>query len=285
MFIRRFICGLAVVVVMTSTAAAQDTSAQDTPRVVTLGDFLGLRTVQTTVAGQTSGFILDTGGGISVVSPALAEAAGCEPWGQITGFRLTGERLTMPRCDGLALNVDGVSLVSPSAGLFDLSPLLPPDAPRIDGLIALDSLQAQPFTLELGAGRLTFETPASLARRIGGAVEVPIRFHRQAGGASLTVMARVMTPRGALWMQLDSGSDAPILLARTSAEPLGLDPEVARQPLRLSIAGARTGVIEAEVDARVRDMIIDGNIGLPVMRDWIMTFDLKAEKLWITPVA
>lgn len=274
----RAFVGIAVAIGLSSAAVAQDA-----PRVVTLGDYLGLRTIQTTVAGQTSGFILDTGGGVSVVSPALAEAAGCEPWGQITGFRLTGERLTMPRCDALALDVDGVALVSPSAGLFDLSPLLPPDAPRIDGLIALDSLQAQPFTLELGAGRLTFETPASLHQRIDGAVEVPIRFHRQAGGASLTVMVGVPTSRGALWMQLDSGSDAPMLVAKTSAEPLGLDPEVARQPLRLSIAGVDTGAIEADVDARVRDMIIDGNIGLPVMRDWIMTFDLKAERLWITP--
>jgi len=146
-------------------------------------------------------------------------------------------------------------------------------------------LQAQPFTLELGAGRLTFETPASLAQRIDGAVEVPIRFHRQAGGVSLTVMVGVPTARGPLWMQLDSGSDAPMLVAKTSAEPLGLDPEVARQPLRLSIAGVETGAIEADVEARVRDMIIDGNIGLPVMRDWIMTFDLKAGKLWIRPAA
>jgi len=277
MIVRRLAAGLAV------AALASAAFAQEAPRTTSLGDFLGLRTVQTTVGGRTGAFILDTGGGVTVVSPALAEAAGCTPWGQITGFRLTGERLTMPRCDALAIDADGVALTAPSAGVFDLSPLLPPDAPRIDGLIALDSLQAQPFTLELAAGRLTFETPASLAQRIEDAVEVPIRFHRQAGGASLTVMARVMTPRGALWMQLDSGSDAPILLARTSAEPLGLNPDIARQPLHLGIAGARTGVIEAEVDARVRDMIIDGNIGLPVMRDWIMTFDLKAQKLWIKP--
>lgn len=253
--------------------------AQEAPRTVALGDFYGLRTIQVTVGGQTGDFILDTGGGITVISPALAEKAGCTPWAQITGFRLTGERLTMPRCDGLAMDAGGEALVAPSAGVFDLAPLLPPDAPRIEGLVALDSLATQPFTLELKAGRLTFETPTSLAARVAEATEVPIRFHRQAGGISLTTMARVPTPQGDLWMQLDSGSDAPVLVARTSAAPLGLDPETPRQPLRLVV----TEGLAADVDARVRDMIIDGNIGLPVMRDWVMTFDLANQKLWVRP--
>ncbi len=275
----RHLAGLAAAIAASSAAV----QAQDAPRTIQLGEFLGLRTVQATIGGRTGSFILDTGGGVSVVGPDLASGAGCTPWGQITGFRLTGERLTMPRCDDLAIDVGGVALTAPSAGVLDLSTLMPPEAPKIDGLVALDGLQARPFTLELGAGRLTVETPASLAERIRGAVEVPIRLHRQAGGASLTVMARVMTPRGPLWMQLDSGSAAPILVAKTSAEPLGLDPETARQPLHLAIAGIDGGMVEADVPATVREMIIDGNIGLPVMRDWIMTFDLQAQRLWIRP--
>jgi len=253
--------------------------AEEVPRTLLLGDFYGLRTVRVTVAGKTGDFILDTGGGISVISPSLAEKAGCMPWAQITGFRLTGERLTMPRCDDLAIDAGGVALISPSAGVFDLSTLLPPDAPKVEGLIALDSLMAHPFTLELKVGRLTFETAESLVARTAGATEIPIRYHRQAGGISLTAMARVPTPQGDLWMQLDSGSDAPLLVARTSAAPLGLDPELPRQSLKLAL----TNTLAVEADTRVRDMIIDGNIGLPIMKDWIMTFDLANQKLWIGP--
>lgn len=264
-----------------STAAA----AQTAPFTVPLGDYFGIRTVEVTVAGETGQFLFDTGGGVSIISPALAEKVGCTPFAQITGFRLSGERLTMPRCDDLAIAIDGETLSVPSAGVFDLAPLLPPDGPRIEGLIALDVLAARPFTLEIEAGRLTFETPESLAARTAAAIELPIQFHRQAGGISLTVMARVPTARGALWMQLDSGSDGALLLAKTSAQPLGLDPDIERQPLRLALRGTDGREIAAEVQARVRDMIIDGNIGAPVMKDWIMTFDLAQGRLWVQPVA
>lgn len=267
-------------------AFASAAEAQDAARTLPLGDYLGLRTVRATVGGQTGDFILDTGGGISVISPALAEKAGCKPWAQITGHRLSGERLTMPRCDNLTIQTESGALTAPSAGVFDLSSLLPPDAPRIDGLIALDSLQAQPFTLELGAGRLTFETPESLAARIDGAVEVPIRFHRQAGGISLTTMVRAQTAQGDLWLQLDSGSMAPMLAATTSAEPLGL---VAggppRQPFQLVLTGVDGQRLEADTQAIVREMIIDGNVGLAVMKGWVLTFDLANERLWIRPVS
>ncbi|CAN7257455.1 aspartyl protease family protein [Brevundimonas sp. LjRoot202] len=262
-----------------STAA----TAQTAPRTVLLGDYFGIRTVEVTVAGETGQFLFDTGGGVSVISPALAEKAGCTPFAQITGFRLSGERLTMPRCDDLAITAGGEALTVPSAGVFDLTSLLPPEAPRIEGLIALDVLADRPFTLELGAGRLTFETPGSLAARIATAVELPVRFHRQAGGISLTVMARVPTAQGDLWMQLDSGSDGALQVARTSAGPLGLAADVERQPLHLKLTGADGREVAAHVEARVRDMIIDGNIGLPVMKDWIMTFDLAEGRLWVQP--
>ncbi|MNY07057.1 hypothetical protein D3C86_1398420 [compost metagenome] len=274
---------IGAVVTALTLALALPATAQVGPSLAPLGDYFGLRTVEVTVAGETGPFVLDTGGGVTVISPALAEKAGCRPFGQITGYRLSGEALTMPRCDNLAVTINGETLKVPSAGIFDLSSLLPPDAPRIEGLIALDVLAERPFTLELGTGQLTFETPDSLAARIGGAVEVPIRFHRQAGGASLTVMARVPTERGDLWMQLDSGSDAALLLPRTSAEPLGLDPAVARQPLRLTLIGRTGEEIVTEVQARVRPMIIDGNIGLPVLRQWTMTFDLAHQRLWVRP--
>ena len=264
-----------------STAA----TAQTAPRTIALGDYFGIRTVEVTAAGQTRQFLLDTGGGISVVSPALAEKAGCTPFAQITGFRLSGERLTMPRCDDLAITAGGEALIVPSAGVFDLAALLPPEGPRIEGLIALDVLADRPFTLELGTGRLTFETPDSLAARIATAIELPIRFHRQAGGISLTVMTRVPTPQGDLWMQLDSGSDGALQVARTSAEPLGLAPDIDRQPLRLKLIGVDGREVATDVEARVRDMIIDGNIGHPVMKDWVMTFDLAKGRLWLQPAA
>jgi hypothetical protein len=271
---------LAAVLATGSPAAAQEQAS-----VVPLGDLLGvLRTVEVRIGDQDANLILDTGGGVTVITPDVATRIGCVPWGQLSGFRLSGERVTMTRCDAVALRIGDRNLGSRDIGVFDLSTLLPPEAGPIDGILSLDVLETTPFTLELGEGRLTFETPDSLRARAAGAVEMPIRLHRQAGGASLTVMARVPTARGDLWLQLDAGSDGALQAAKASAEPLGLDPEIERQPLRLVLTGADGREVAADVEARVRDMIIDGNIGIPVMKGWIMTFDLSQGRLWVRPV-
>lgn len=269
----------ALLLAVAPTAQAQEASS------VPLGDLLGvLRTVEVRVGDQDATMILDTGGGVTVITPDLAGRIGCTPWGQLSGFRLSGERLTMARCDHVALAVGTETLGSRNLGVFDLASLLPPEAPRIDGILSLDVLAATPFTLELGAARMTLESPESLAARTAGAVEVPIRFHRQAGGASLTVMARVPTDGGDLWMQLDAGSDAPLLIPPSSATAIGLDPAVQSQGTTLTLKGVNGEAVSHLAQARVRDMIIDGNIGLPIMKDWVMTFDLGEGRLWVRPV-
>ena len=277
---------LAVAFAAIAFAAASTAAAQEPVTAVPLGDLLGvLRTVEVRVGDQDATMILDTGGGVTVITPDLAGRIGCVPWGQLSGFRLSGERLTMTRCDDVALGVGGEALGDRNLGVFDLASLLPPEAPKIDGILSLDVLAAAPFTLELGAGRLTLETPQSLAARAAGAAEVPIRFHRQAGGASLTVMVRVPTDSGDLWMQLDAGSDAPLLIPPSSATALGLDPAVPSQAATLTVRGVNGEAVSHPARARVRDMIIDGNIGIPVMKDWIMTFDLAEGRLWVRPTS
>src|SRR6478735_12548449 len=57
-----------------------------------------MMTMKATVNGKSGLFMFDTGGGISYIDPAFARSAGCEPWGQISGFTLTGQRIDMQRC-------------------------------------------------------------------------------------------------------------------------------------------------------------------------------------------
>jgi len=258
--------------------------AQAGPQSLPLGDLLGvLKTVDVGVGNRTAHMIFDTGGGITVITPEFAERIGCRGWGQLTGFRLSGERLTMPRCGPVTINFGGRS-IHQEVGIFDLAALLPPDAPKLDGVFSLDVLQSLPFTVDLAGGRLVLETPASLAARTSNAVELPVRLHRQAGGASLTAMVAVAARAGPLWMQLDAGSDAALQLPPSSVAALdhkvGVEPPTAN----LLLEGPTGKTISADSSYRERDMITDGNIGIPIMRQWILTFDLSQPKLWIAPV-
>ncbi|MBW8302905.1 MAG: retropepsin-like domain-containing protein [Brevundimonas sp.] len=265
-----------------SPVAAQSRAGPEIP----LSDYLGiLHTVEATVEGQTGTFLFDTGGGVSVVTVEFAERIGCTPWGNLSGFRLSGERLDLKRCDDIVFDLgNGVSLTSPAAGVFDLKTLLPPEGP-VDGILSLDAFADQPFTLDLAARRIVLETPDSLAARIDGAVEVPVHFARQAGGYSLTVLALAETDAGDLWLQLDSGGVPPLLLAPHAAAAMGV-PEAAgpAEPFRLALgAGERRAMVDVAPTVRP-NMIIDGNIGEPTMARMLLTFDLANERLWVRPV-
>lgn len=254
---------------------------------IELGDFMGrLRSVQVTVAGQSGTFLLDTGGGVTLVTPAFASRIGCSPWGQITGFRLTGERLDLPRCEQVAVGLPGgVKLAPVTAGVMDIAPLLPPGAPAVDGSLALDALDGQMFTIDLAAGTLVMETPDSLAKQTAGAVQLPIRVARHgSSGHGLGVYLQQPSPKGELSMGLDSGSGAPVLLGAKVASVAGADAALPAkpQPYTLVLPG-KDGEVKLQTRAIVRDMIHDGMIGMPVLVHWRLSFDLAGDRLWVMP--
>lgn len=273
-FAAAFIC------LMPSTAHAGPIDQQNR---MELGDFGGrLRSIRLTVNGQEGLFTIDTGGGVSLISPAFAQRIGCRPWGAHTGFRLTGERLDLPRCDNVAFTLPtGVKLAPVSAGVIDLKPLLFKDAPPVDGSIALDAFEGRAFTLDLGGGTLTMETPQSLAARSREASEIPIRLARQAAGHALGVVVPVPTAKGNLWMSLDSGGGAPVLLRDKIAAEAGVNAgSKEAQPYTLVPSGGEK--VQVQTRAIVRDMILDGVIGMPVLVRWNLSFDLANNRLWIS---
>jgi len=223
-------------------------------------------------------YLLDTAGGLTAITPATAKAAGCEPWGRITGHRMRGDRVDLTRCDKIKIEAAGVTLAPPTVGVFDFSKLLPPDAPPLAGSVALDAFAGRVVTLDLGGRKLIIETPDSLKARLKGAAEVPVRFARDAGGLALTPFVPVTTPKGAVWMELDSGSNGAVVVARHNAALLGLDPDgKSPQPLDLSIEGGP----KVATQALVMDLILDGNIGVPLLKEWVVTLDLARTRAWI----
>ena len=253
------------------------------PVVVPLTDYLGVvPSLTVNVHGQAVRLLLDSAGGLSMLTPAFAHQLGCAPWGQVTGFRMRGDRVDASRCDEVSLDLGGTGLTLPTAGVWDFSHLLPKNAPPLGGSLALDAFAGRTVTLDLAANRLILETPASQAARIRHAVEVPTRFSRDVEGLALTPLVAVQTAKGRLWLELDCGSDAPLILGRHTAALLRLDPAAKKtQPLEFTLVGG----VPVKGNARLQDLILDGNIGAPILRQWVITIDLAHQRLWIAPHA
>jgi hypothetical protein len=236
-----------------------------------------LRTIAVRVVDETMPFLLDTGGGLTVLTPEMARAASCIPFGRVTGFRSSGERLDFPRCGPVTLRL-GSMVVRTEAAIFDLAPLLK-GAPPVGGIIALHTLHGRAVTLDLRANRLIIETSRSLARRIRGASPIPVRASRQAGGAALDLFLEARTPHGSIWLELDSGNAGPVLISPHAMAQLGvsLSPE---QPSRVALDVPGLG--PASVDAVVKDLIYDGLLNAAFMESILLTVDLAAERAWAT---
>jgi len=277
-------------------SATQRTTSQDvlpTPVVAALHDFQGvLRTVDVVVAGKPRRFLLDTGAGVTVLSPLLAAEAGCQPAGRITGFRMGGDRLDLPRCLGVTILLGTAQLRVAEAAMFAVGALFPPGWPAVDGVLSLQTLLPHALTLDVGGGTLTLETISSLHARVAVMTPVLMRPGRQAGGAALDVFLAASTARGPLWLEVDTGNLAPLLLAPHAAEVLGLD--LAHPRVRHAAATSedpetwdipevtlQLGNIPVTAPAQVRELIVDGNIGLPVLARVVLTLDLVAGRAWM----
>ena len=234
--------------------------------------------VRVNANGKPGLFVFDTAGGMTVVSPGFAKQAGCRPWGQEVGYSMTGTRFATPRCDGFAFSVDGRKLVAPVAGVMEVAPLLAKDAEPIEGLLALDVFANETITIDPAGGRLIVESPESAAARIAGARELPLAIARENGGIALATYVMVPTARGPLRFEIDSGNGGTLLVSKAYAEALGLDGG-AEKPVQGAFKVADG--IEARGLILVKDLNINGNLGMPFLKDWVITLDLRRSRMWI----
>jgi hypothetical protein len=230
--------------------------------------------LRATINGHEGLFTFDTAGGISLLTPAFAQRAGCKPWGRITGHQMMGDRIDTPLCANLTVAVQGRRFDMPAAGVFDVMKLYPPEASPVDGLLALDIFADKAVTIDFPNRRLTLETPASLRQRVQGATEFPMRMARELQGRALAVSVGVPTPRGPVWMELDSGNGGTLLVSKPYAALFELDlAKEEPQPVDFALGG---GNLRVSGRAFTPDMIIDGNIGMPFLKVVVLTLDLAA---------
>ena len=243
------------------------------------GGAFGLRAE---IAGHTGLFLFDTGGGITIVTPAMAASSGCHVWGRLTGFRATGERLDTQRCDDLHVSLGGRDFTAPIASVFDLGKVVGPDMPVLSGLIALDLFAGRTITIRPLARELIVETASSLPERIRGARAVPVRLVRDVEGVALTVDGAVGTPAGQAWMELDTGNLGPLMVGEHVAPLLGLD---ATRTDRQAASFALVGGVPVKGSARVSRLTMDGDVGQNILARLDVTLDLGGGRAWFRPAA
>jgi hypothetical protein len=244
-----------------------------------LGRSLAIRAF---INGHEGRFLFDTGEGVTMISPSLADAVGCKPWGNLTGFRMTGERLDTPHCDGLIFESHGISLPVPIVGVLDIMTFLDSDAPKLDGAIGLDAFAGRAITLIIQRKQLVVESKGSLAARVRVATEIAVRVVRDAEGVALAVDVAVPTAVGRAWMELDSGNGGSIVVSRAVAPLLNLDP-AADKP-QAGTFDVAAGITVAGQVRTPQGMIMDGNIGSQFLANWCLTLDLASGRAWLAPV-
>jgi len=270
------VLGFAALAGCAETAAREGRLAS--PVILTLSPYTGrLRTVTVTVNGERLTLLFDTGGGQTLVSPPVADRIGRRCDGVSTGFRMSGERVTFRQCGRVELGLGEVTHELSSLAVFDLNALLPAELPRLDGLLALDALTNIPFTLELGANRLTLETASSLRARIADATPVDMRVATGVDGGSASVFLSARAPSGQnLWLELDSGNLAAVLLATHVRVDAGTGATMAGHvPLTLG------KITTAPLAYERRELILDGALNAEFLEHYAVTIDMVQGRTWI----
>jgi hypothetical protein len=178
------------------------------------------------------------------------------------------------------VEIAGRAYTAAMVGRVNLAALNPADS-LLDGIAGLDLFDGRAITLDLAHGRLTVESPASLQVRVASMRPLPIRLKREVDGLAVAVMAAVPTTHGVLWMELDSGNGGTVLVSKPVAALVGLDSAV--QGPQGADFGVLPGVRVRTDHAFTPDLIMDGNLGMPFLRHWLVTLDLRAGRAWIAP--
>jgi len=237
-------------------------------------------TIKVEIGGKTYPFLFDTGGGVTIITPAIAKQIGCTPFGQLVGYNAGGTRLDAKRCDAVEMKVGGHSMKL-DAAVMEVMTFFSPDTTEIGGFISLHTFENRAITIDLAGNKITVETDRSLAERVKDMKRLESRLSRQMGGASIDIFVAVNSPKGKMWFEVDTGNFSTIQIAPHAQEMLGINfdaPNRAKmtKPVKLDIVGLGT----VEGPARERVMIYDGMINHDTLSKMLITMDLRDGRMW-----
>jgi hypothetical protein len=259
-----------------------DQSALKNPVDISLNPYVNrLVTVETIAGKDTFQLIFDTGGGETLISPEIAKRLGHVPSGRSVGYRMTGEQVEFQYCPDITLTIGGIPFHHEEIAVWDIHSILPKELPPVDGILSLKTFQNQPFTLNLSSKKLILETPQSLSNSIKSMTRLRSRIATGLGGSEINVFLHGKAQKSG-WYLLDCGNLDVVLLS----EKLNIKSS--------SDSISSSGVWESEfifdnlepvlTKFRKKDIIYDGALSAEFMNDFIFTFDLSSNGVWISPI-
>jgi predicted aspartyl protease len=246
--------------------------------IVPLEHYAGrLKQTMVHIGDRTYPFLFDTGGGLTLISPELAAAIGCQPYGRMTGFRMSGEEVHFQQCGETQIAVNGLAL-TPAVGVFDLMALLPEGLPPLFGVLSLHTFQDYPITLDLQTGELTVEAPESMLARVLQMEPMRVSIEREIEGRAVAMYVEAEAVQGKLLLLLDSGNLRGVVLAPHAFEQLGISPPPAGDRINVELLFRDIGAFDLEVEAS--SLRHDGAVGAEFMEGLVLLFDLPTGRLW-----
>jgi hypothetical protein len=98
--LRKFTAAFAITCFLLFPLIAAAAKASEKPQVIKLQRFRkALWKMHVTVKGKPGDFLLDTGGGVTLLAEEFSKGIDCKFWGRNTGYNMFGKKIEGPHCD------------------------------------------------------------------------------------------------------------------------------------------------------------------------------------------
>jgi hypothetical protein len=281
--------------VASAVASPPPSPPTDSPARAVAFDYVGqswMRVPARVADGPEVRMMVDTGIGVTLLTPEACERAGCVTESVFRGRRMSGQEVEITIARVRSITVAGHRVENARVAVFGDDSIIHRDL-GVVGIAGLDLFRHQPVTFDHSAMRVVLETPASLAAREAAGLRVGVRVEHD-GPSTVVFLPLDLAPGTRAEMEVDSGSLHMILDDRFMAA-LGIDresPDLLRKegrdetghpftrrygklPAAAHVAGASDVHVPAGATVMFQSIIHDGLLGQEFLRRHVVTFDLE----------
>jgi len=252
---------------------------QDT---IQLKNYFGdLRKIDIVISGKSYSFLFDTGGGETMISPALANSLGKNIHGSVTGFRMSGERIAYPVCDSITLTMGHTKIFHSSLGVWDLMSILPKDFPKLDGVVSLKSFENRMITLDLGHNRIIIHNLTSFKKEVFNKTLLQSRFANGLAGNELNIFLALYKNGIRYLFLFDSGNIGNLLFSHKSAYEWKLEDDTTNNNRSFGATLITLGRKMINTTSESAAIIYDGALNYNILSKSIFIIDFSKKKIWM----